>query len=624
MIFSRTDLTDTEPTRLFCGRFDCYWCHCAAESSIREVLAIQAKKKRYKAPKARMRPEDTKSKPKSGSVSSFNDDDYEVDENSDDEEQEDSGDYCKGGYHPVRLGDLFNNRYSIIRKLGWGHFSTVWLAWDLKDRRFVALKIVKSASHYTETAIDEMKLLRTVHTADLTHTGYKHVVQLTDDFKIVGINGSHICMVFEVLGHNLLKLIIKSSYKGIPLVQVKSIIKQTLQGLDYLHSKCKIIHTDIKPENILLCVSEKYIQQLAAEAAAARASGLYSPALISTAPPSVMQQCTSTKISKNKKKKMKKKLKKQIEKQQQQQDEIEQGMLEENEEASDKETEKCCSNSMENCTENSTNCEQNDNELESNQLQEETVENLVDCESVENSEDLSGQSLQQKCIVTNDDMSVTEEQNEPDALLCNGDAQDSKSVDMESLPEEKAAPEESCVGEICPEEIVTEPEEDEDSIRVKIADLGNACWIHHHFTEEIQTRQYRSLEVLIGAGYGPAADMWSTACMAFELATGDFLFEPHSGEDYSRDEDHLAHVIELLGKVPRHIALSGKYSRDFFNKKGELKHISKLRPWGLYDVLREKYEWPEKDAIEFSAFLLPMLDFDTTKRATAAQCLEHR
>ena len=127
----------------------------------------------------------------------------------------------------------------------------------------------------------------------------------------------------------------------------------------------------------------------------------------------IWQQCTSTKISKNKKKKMKKKLKKQIEKQQQQQDEIEQGMLEENEEASDKETEKCCSNSMENCTENSTNCEQNDNELESNQLQEETVENLVDCESVENSEDLSGQSLQQKCIVTNDDMSVTEEQNEP-------------------------------------------------------------------------------------------------------------------------------------------------------------------------------------------------------------------
>ena len=57
------------------------------------------------------------------------------------------------------------------------------------------------------------------------------------------------------------------------------IFTQTLQGLDYLHTKCKIIHTDIKPENILLCVSEKHIQQLAAEAATARASGVYSPAL---------------------------------------------------------------------------------------------------------------------------------------------------------------------------------------------------------------------------------------------------------------------------------------------------------------------------------------------------------
>lgn len=71
-------------------------------------------------------------------------------------------------------------------------------------------------------------------------------------------------------------------------------------------------------------------------------------------------------------------------------------------------------------------------------------------------------------------------------------------------------------------------------VEVKIADLGNACWVHKKFTEDIQTRQYRSLEVLLGAGYNTSADIWSTACMAFELATGDYLFEPHSGEDYCR------------------------------------------------------------------------------------------
>ena len=56
---------------------------------------------------------------------------------------------------------------------------------------------------------------------------------------------------------------------------------------------------------------------------------------------------------------------------------------------------------------------------------------------------------------------------------------------------------------------------------------------------------------------------------AFELATGDYLFEPHSGENYSRDEDHLAHIIELLGPVPRAIALMGKYSSEFFTKRGK-------------------------------------------------------
>merc|ERR1719249_297163 len=115
-------------------------------------------------------------------------------------------------------------------------------------------------------------------------------------------------------------------------------------------------------------------------------------------------------------------------------------------------------------------------------------------------------------------------------------------------------------------------------LEVKIADLGNACWVHHHFTEDIQTRQYRSLEVLLGAGYGTPADIWSTACMAFELATGDYLFEPHHGEGYTRDEDHLAHIIELCGKLPKHIALSGKFSKNLFKKNGSMKNILKLKP----------------------------------------------
>lgn len=115
-------------------------------------------------------------------------------------------------------------------------------------------------------------------------------------------------MVFEVLGYHLLKWIIKSNYQGLPQPCVKSIIRQVihpfplnlkalcclflykvlqkvlyvlflqvLQGLDYLHTKCKIIHTDIKPENILLTVNEPYIRKMAAEATQWQKSGAAPP-----------------------------------------------------------------------------------------------------------------------------------------------------------------------------------------------------------------------------------------------------------------------------------------------------------------------------------------------------------
>uniref|UniRef100_A0A8C5HEE5 non-specific serine/threonine protein kinase n=1 Tax=Gouania willdenowi TaxID=441366 RepID=A0A8C5HEE5_GOUWI len=438
---------------------------------------------------------------------------------SDDEEQEDPSDYCKGGYYPVKIGDLFSGRYHVVRKLGWGHFSTVWLCWDLQKKRFVALKVVKSASHYTETALDEIKLLRCVRDSDPSDPHRETVVQLIDDFKISGVNGVHVCMVLEVLGHQLLKWIIKSNYMGLPLVCVKSIIRQVLQGLDYLHTKCKIIHTDIKPENILLDVDEVYIRRLAAEATVWQRAGAPPPSG-SSSEQQPLDWLLVGKVSKNKKKKLKRKVKRQ------------QRLLEER--------------------------------LEDIQVSTTTDTHTVLCVCV---------------FIT---------------------AVSSSDFLLSPLDPLNA-----------------------DRLKVKIADLGNACWVHKHFTEDIQTRQYRAVEVLIGAEYGPPADIWSTACMAFELATGDYLFEPHSGEDYTRDEDHIAHIIELLGPVPLPFALSGRYSREYFNRRGELRHISSLKPWGLFEVLLEKYEWPLDQAAQFSDFLLTMLELQPEKRATAAQCLQH-
>lgn len=60
-------------------------------------------------------------------------------------EEEDLEDYRKGGYHSVAIGDKFSNgRYVIIRKLGWGHFSTVWLARDLQYVSITSSKLIFS------------------------------------------------------------------------------------------------------------------------------------------------------------------------------------------------------------------------------------------------------------------------------------------------------------------------------------------------------------------------------------------------------------------------------------------------------------------------------------------------
>ena len=56
---------------------------------------------------------------------------------------------------------------------------------------------------------------------------------------------------------------------------------------------------------------------------------------------------------------------------------------------------------------------------------------------------------------------------------------------------------------------------------------------------------------------------------------------------------------------------------------GELRHITKLKPWRLYDVLTEKYEWDTEVAQSFADWLVPMLSFDPSERATAQQCLNH-
>ena len=169
----------------------------------------------------------------------------------------------------------------------------------------------------------------------------------------------------------------------------------------------------------------------------------------------------------------------------------------------------------------------------------------------------------------------------------------------------------------------TRGKEIDPSIEVKICDIGNACWFDYHFSTIIQTRQYRSPEVLIGVNYNETSDIWSLACIVFELVTGDFLFQPEKGDTFTKNDDHVAKFIYTLGKMPKNFAKRGEYYNKFFTKEGKLRRIKNRKFIGLKDILVKKYHFKEFEAQALTDFLLPMLEYYPERRASARELLRH-
>lgn len=57
------------------------------------------------------------------------------------------------------MGEVYKNSYILLEKIGWGHFSTVWITKNINDSRIFAMKIQKSAEHYYDAAFDEINIL---------------------------------------------------------------------------------------------------------------------------------------------------------------------------------------------------------------------------------------------------------------------------------------------------------------------------------------------------------------------------------------------------------------------------------------------------------------------------------
>ncbi|KAE8152354.1 U4/U6 small nuclear ribonucleo protein PRP4 [Aspergillus avenaceus] len=156
-------------------------------------------------------------------------------------------------FYPIHLGETLNGRYQILAKLGYGVTSTVWLGRDLVDSKFVALKVYVTGQ---EERNHELSVYRRINEVDTNHPGRRCIRKLYDHFSIKGPNGQHVCLVHEPLGMTANDVLSWRPGKVMNLGSMKACIRQLLVALDFLHSVCGIIHTDLQLKNLLVPAPE--------------------------------------------------------------------------------------------------------------------------------------------------------------------------------------------------------------------------------------------------------------------------------------------------------------------------------------------------------------------------------
>jgi len=152
---------------------------------------------------------------------------------------------------------------------------------------------------------------------------------------------------------------------------------------------------------------------------------------------------------------------------------------------------------------------------------------------------------------------------------------------------------------------------------IKVIDFGSSCFDHERVHSYIQSRFYRSPEVILGLSYGTAIDMWSLGCILAELHTGQPLFPGHC------EKEQLMYQMQTMGIPSLNVLNKAKRRDNFFSPGLKPLHVTdrkgRVKAPGT-KTLTSMVGTEDKDYIDF---LEKCLTWDPAIRMTPAQAMAH-
>ncbi|KAJ3027187.1 UNVERIFIED_CONTAM: Dual specificity tyrosine-phosphorylation-regulated kinase 1A [Siphonaria sp. JEL0065] len=151
-------------------------------------------------------------------------------------------------------GEVWMDRFKLLKLLGKGSFGQVFEATDLKSEGLqnVAIKVIKNRKSFYNQALSEIRILELLNERDADNS--KNIVRMKEHF----VFRNHLCIVYELLSVNLYEVLKSGKFTGLSLHWIRKVTGQILESLKLLsRPDVQVIHCDLKPENILMCNTKR-------------------------------------------------------------------------------------------------------------------------------------------------------------------------------------------------------------------------------------------------------------------------------------------------------------------------------------------------------------------------------